>query len=100
MPGVPIGDGGNPSLSGEARCSVTWSRATLPAWRAPEDGLEGASGVDSEVQENRNGRSNRRAADDCCFRVPLVRHDIFDQVVPFFRLSGAGAEFVPTADSG
>jgi len=28
------------------------------------------------------------AEDDCCFRAPLVRPDIFDRVRPFFRLYG------------
>lgn len=28
------------------------------------------------------------AEDDCCFRAPLVRPDIYDRVKPFFRLAG------------
>jgi len=46
---VPIGDGGNPSPSGEARFGVTWSRATLPTGRAHEERPEGSFGVDSEI---------------------------------------------------
>ncbi len=30
------------------------------------------------------------AEDDCCFRAPLVKPYIYDAVLPFFRLSGAG----------
>jgi dienelactone hydrolase len=33
------------------------------------------------------------AEDDCCFRAPLVKPDIFDAVIPFFRLYGPAAEF-------
>jgi dienelactone hydrolase len=29
------------------------------------------------------------AEDDCCFRAPLVKSDIYDRVKPFFRLFGA-----------
>ena len=48
---VPVGDGGNPSPSGEARFRVTCSRATLSTGSAHEERPEGASGVDSEVPE-------------------------------------------------
>ncbi|MGH9542245.1 MAG: hypothetical protein ACRD2H_10225 [Terriglobales bacterium] len=33
------------------------------------------------------------AEDDCCFRGPLVKPEIFDPVVPFFRLFGAEERF-------
>ncbi|MEK7404550.1 MAG: hypothetical protein AAB225_05535 [Acidobacteriota bacterium] len=33
------------------------------------------------------------AEDDCCFRAPLVKPDIFDRVRPFFRLYGAESAF-------
>jgi APA family basic amino acid/polyamine antiporter len=46
---VPLGDGGNPSPSGEARFGVTWSRAALPVGRAHEERPQGASGVGAEV---------------------------------------------------
>ena len=33
------------------------------------------------------------AEDDCCFRAPLVKADIFDAVKPFYRLSGKESAF-------
>src|ERR1700737_5589123 len=48
---VPIGDGGNPSPSGEARFGVTWSRATVPAGSAHEERPEGSPDLGSEVPE-------------------------------------------------
>ena len=66
---VPIGDGGNPSPSGEVRCGVTWSRATLQTGRAHERRPKGSSGMDSEISEigadwRRSSSSARSAAAD------------------------------------
>jgi len=33
------------------------------------------------------------AEDNCCFRAPLVKPDIYDAVVPFFKLYGKAASF-------
>ena len=59
---VPIGDGGKPSPSGEARFGVTWSGATLPTGRAHEKRSKGSSGVGSEIPK---ANSDRGCSDSC-----------------------------------
>jgi len=48
---VSLGDGGNPSPSGEGKCVVMWSREKVPCWSAHEVRFKGAFGVDSKIQE-------------------------------------------------
>ena len=46
---VPFGDGGNPSPLGEEKVVVMWSRASLQARSAHENGPESAHRLDTEI---------------------------------------------------
>ena len=46
---VPSGDGGNPSPLGEEKVVVVWSRASLQARSAHENGPGSARGLDTEI---------------------------------------------------